>query len=60
MLYEFEVPCVTLRDETEWRETVDTGWNVIVGAEYEKIIRHVQALTTPEKHPQYPISNFPG
>ena len=31
-------PCITLRDETEWVETVSSGWNSIVGADQEKII----------------------
>jgi UDP-GlcNAc3NAcA epimerase len=31
------VPCITLRDETEWTETVDLGWNTIVGADGDKI-----------------------
>jgi UDP-GlcNAc3NAcA epimerase len=30
-------PCVTLRDNTEWRETIDLGMNTLVGADYERI-----------------------
>ena len=34
----FEKPCVTLRDETEWVELVENGFNKIVGADENKII----------------------
>lgn len=40
--YFFQVPCVTLRPETEWVETVEAGWNVVVGAERERIVAAVQ------------------
>jgi len=32
------VPCITLRDETEWVETVEAGWNQLVGASAEQIL----------------------
>jgi UDP-GlcNAc3NAcA epimerase len=36
--YFHRVPCITLREETEWVETVNAGWNQIAGYKTEKII----------------------
>lgn len=35
----FRVPCVTLREGTEWVETVEAGWNVLVGCKPERIVQ---------------------
>lgn len=32
-----DTKCITLRSETEWVETVDCGWNTLVGADSERI-----------------------
>ena len=36
--YFFEKPCITLRDETEWVELIENGFNLLVGADKEKIV----------------------
>jgi UDP-N-acetylglucosamine 2-epimerase len=37
--YFFAVPCLTLREETEWVETVEAGWNRLVGADPVAIVQ---------------------
>ena len=45
--YWLGVPCVTLRDETEWVETVASGWNILAGACADKILSTVRTATPP-------------
>lgn len=42
-------PCITMRDETEWIETVNAGWNVIVGTDKYKILDSI-ANFNPRNH----------
>ena len=44
-------PCVTLRQETEWVETVESGWNVLVGSDTAAIVDAVGAFAPPEARP---------
>jgi UDP-N-acetylglucosamine 2-epimerase len=51
--YYLGVPCITLREETEWRETVDCGWNRLVGADPKQILAAVRHFADgpPAEHP---------
>ncbi len=42
--YILGVPCITLRDTTEWVETLEGGWNVLAGADWERIITSIQTV----------------
>jgi UDP-GlcNAc3NAcA epimerase len=49
--YFFGVPCITLRKETEWVETVQEGWNQLVGANPDRIVSAVRDLQVPVDRP---------
>ena len=46
------VPCITLRDTTEWVETLSTGWNMLVDLDAEAAQR---ALETPPPEARPPL-----
>src|SRR5262249_41778812 len=45
--YWLGVPCITLREETEWVETVSSGWNMLAGSDTEKIMEAVRSFAPP-------------
>jgi len=49
--YILKVPCVTLRENTEWVETLEGGWNVLVGADFKKIVDAVRAAPAERTEP---------
>ena len=49
--YWYRVPCVTLRDTTEWVETLETGWNVLVGVDPDRIAAALADPPRPDAHP---------
>jgi UDP-GlcNAc3NAcA epimerase len=53
--YFLKVPCITLRSETEWTETVEQGWNILTDAVPDKILDAI-AHFVPRKEP----ANFFG
>ncbi len=51
--YFHKVPCITLRDETEWTETVAAGWNILAGTDTQRIIDACHTPFTPAPIAEY-------
>jgi UDP-GlcNAc3NAcA epimerase len=49
--YWLGVPCVTMREETEWVETVQAGWNMLVGHDANKLTHAVSSFAPNGPHP---------
>lgn len=47
------VPCITLRSTTEWVETVDAGWNVLVDLDTDAALRALERDPPPARPPLY-------
>lgn len=47
------VPCITLRDTTEWVETVDGGFNALTGMDAERVQAALADLSMPDERPPY-------
>ena len=50
--YIWGVPCLTLREETEWVETVDAGWNTLIGVDPDLF---TEALERPVPEDRPPV-----
>lgn len=46
--YLLSIPCITIRRNTEWIETVDTGWNILTDTKTDKIVESVRRWDPPD------------
>jgi len=46
------IPCITIRTETEWVETVEAGWNILVGDKNEQLIQNCLNFKPPKFRPE--------
>lgn len=51
--YWLKIPCITLREQTEWVETVESGWNQLVGSSAGDFQEALKRVDTPQEHPDF-------
>lgn len=49
--YLLRTPCITARTETEWVETVASGWNTVTGPGRDAILAALRRAARPRRHP---------
>lgn len=49
--YIIRKPCITLRSETEWTETVASGWNLLLPVNSVAFPKAITGFQVPEEHP---------
>lgn len=52
--YFLGIPCLTMRDETEWEETLEGGWNLLVGTEPEVILSGINGILRDRRNGLHP------
>jgi UDP-GlcNAc3NAcA epimerase len=51
------IPCITLRNETEWPETIASGWNTLAGADTERIVDAFAQSLCEDPRPREPVAD---